>query len=115
MTTDRQQTPAAVARGRGASSRKRKLLDERLRLLLAGAGNAAVELPAISELLAAVISLASGRRRKALLPLGSVPTEFALVRNKISWGPYPLCTGYQGTGVIEAVGAEVEGLAADFR
>lgn len=80
MTTERQQMPAAVARGRGASSRKRKLWDERLRLLLAGAGNAPVELPAISELLAAAISLASGRRRKALLPLGSVPTEFALVR-----------------------------------
>jgi len=41
----------------------------------------------------------------------SIGTEFALIRRKLSWGPYPLCTGYQGTGVIEAVGAEVEGLA----
>ena len=34
----------------------------------------------------------------------SVGTEFALIRNKISWGPYPLCTGYMGTGFIEKVG-----------
>ncbi len=40
----------------------------------------------------------------------SVGTEFALIRKKLSWGPYPLCTGYQGTGVIEAVGASVTGL-----
>ena len=39
----------------------------------------------------------------------SVGTEFALIRNKISWGPYPLCTGYMGTGVIESVGSGVEG------
>ncbi|HEY3282544.1 MAG TPA: zinc-binding alcohol dehydrogenase [Armatimonadota bacterium] len=37
----------------------------------------------------------------------SIGTEFALIRNKISWGPYPLCTGYMGTGVVEGVGAEV--------
>jgi 2-desacetyl-2-hydroxyethyl bacteriochlorophyllide A dehydrogenase len=37
----------------------------------------------------------------------SVGTEFALVRNKISWGPYPLVTGYQGVGQVEAVGARV--------
>jgi len=41
----------------------------------------------------------------------SIGTEFALIRNKISWGPYPLCTGYQGTGVIEAVADGVDGLA----
>lgn len=41
----------------------------------------------------------------------SVGTEFALIRNKISWGPYPLCTGYMGTGVIEFVGAEVDGFS----
>ena len=38
----------------------------------------------------------------------SVGTEFALIRNKISWGPYPLCTGYMGTGVVEAVGSDVD-------
>ena len=36
----------------------------------------------------------------------SIGTEFALVRNKISWGPYPLCTGYQGTGVVEEANGE---------
>lgn len=37
----------------------------------------------------------------------SIGTEFALVRNKISWGPYPICTGYMGTGVVESVGSEI--------
>lgn len=39
----------------------------------------------------------------------SIGTEFALIRAKISWGPYPLCTGYQAVGVVEAVGAGVQG------
>ena len=38
----------------------------------------------------------------------SIGTEFALIRNKLSWGPYPLCTGYQASGVVEAVGAEID-------
>ena len=33
----------------------------------------------------------------------SIGTEFALIRNKLSWGPYPICTGYQGVGVVEQV------------
>ena len=37
----------------------------------------------------------------------SVGTEFALIRNKISWGPFPLCTGYMSTGIVEQVGSEV--------
>ena len=41
----------------------------------------------------------------------SIGTEFALIRNKLSWGPYPLCTGYMGTGVVETVGAEVGSFA----
>lgn len=41
----------------------------------------------------------------------SIGTEFALIRNKISWGPYPLCVGYQGTGVVEGVGDGI----SDFR
>jgi 2-desacetyl-2-hydroxyethyl bacteriochlorophyllide A dehydrogenase len=41
----------------------------------------------------------------------SIGTEFALIRNKISWGPYPLCTGYQATGIVEQVGKDVRGLA----
>jgi 2-desacetyl-2-hydroxyethyl bacteriochlorophyllide A dehydrogenase len=42
----------------------------------------------------------------------SVGTEFALVRNKISWGPYPIVTGYQGVGQIESVGSRVSEFAA---
>ncbi len=38
----------------------------------------------------------------------SIGTEFALIRNKLSWGPYPLCTGYMGTGAVEAVGADID-------
>jgi 2-desacetyl-2-hydroxyethyl bacteriochlorophyllide A dehydrogenase len=38
----------------------------------------------------------------------SIGTEFALIRNKISWGPYPICTGYMATGVVESVGANVD-------
>ena len=45
----------------------------------------------------------------------SIGTEFALIRNKISWGPYPICTGYQGTGTVESVGAAVQGLAVGDR
>jgi 2-desacetyl-2-hydroxyethyl bacteriochlorophyllide A dehydrogenase len=41
----------------------------------------------------------------------SIGTEFALIRNKLSWGPYPLCTGYQGSGVVESVGENVRGIA----
>jgi 2-desacetyl-2-hydroxyethyl bacteriochlorophyllide A dehydrogenase len=39
----------------------------------------------------------------------SIGTEFALIRNKISWGPYPLCTGYMGTGIVEAAGSDTHG------
>ena len=42
----------------------------------------------------------------------SIGTEFALIRGKLSWGPYPLCTGYMGTGIVETVGADVEGFSA---
>lgn len=41
----------------------------------------------------------------------SIGTEFALIRAKISWGPYPLCTGYQAVGIVEQVGDEVAGFA----
>lgn len=39
----------------------------------------------------------------------SIGTEFALIRGRLSWGPYPICTGYQGVGVIERVGENVAG------
>lgn len=45
----------------------------------------------------------------------SIGTEFALVRNKISWGPYPLCTGYMGSGVVEAIGGEIDNFAVGDR
>ena len=38
----------------------------------------------------------------------SIGTEFALIHGKLSWGPFPLCTGYMGTGVVEAVGADID-------
>ena len=38
----------------------------------------------------------------------SIGTEFALIRNKLSWGPYPLCTGYQGVGTVDWVGSDVD-------
>ena len=40
----------------------------------------------------------------------SIGTEFALIRNRISWGPFPICPGYMSSGVIEAVGDTVDGL-----
>lgn len=45
----------------------------------------------------------------------SIGTELALIRNKISWGPYPLCTGYMGTGVVEAVGSAVTAVGVGDR
>jgi len=40
----------------------------------------------------------------------SIGTEFALIRGKLSWGPYPLVTGYMATGVVEAAGCDVDGV-----
>lgn len=37
----------------------------------------------------------------------SIGTEFALIRNKISWGPFPIVTGYMATGIVEQVGSKV--------
>ena len=36
----------------------------------------------------------------------SIGTEFALIRNKLSWGPYPLCTGYMADAIEQAMGTE---------
>lgn len=41
----------------------------------------------------------------------SVGTEFAVIRNKISYGPYPICTGYQAVGYVEDTGAAVRKFA----
>ncbi len=45
----------------------------------------------------------------------SIGTEFALVRGKLNWGPYPICTGYQNTGIVEEVGREVTHLKVGDR
>ncbi len=44
---------------------------------------------------------------RALYSGVSIGTEFALIRNKISGREYPLCTGYQGVGVVEHAGENV--------
>ncbi len=41
----------------------------------------------------------------------SIGTELALAKNKISWGPYPLCLGYQAVGIVEQLGESVSDLA----
>ena len=45
---------------------------------------------------------------RALYSGVSIGTEFALIRNKISGQQYPLCTGYQGVGVVEHVGDNID-------
>ncbi|MEZ4683201.1 MAG: hypothetical protein R2932_54235 [Caldilineaceae bacterium] len=40
----------------------------------------------------------------------SVGTEFSVIRGKLDWGPFPVCTGYQAVGVVEAVGPRSPGL-----
>ena len=45
----------------------------------------------------------------------SIGTEMSLIRGRLSWGPYPICTGYMGVGVIEQVGSAVEDLAVGER
>ena len=37
----------------------------------------------------------------------SIGTEFALIRGKLSWEPFPLCTGYMATGIVEYAGKDV--------
>ena len=37
----------------------------------------------------------------------SVGTEFAVIRGKLDWGPFPVCTGYQAVGVVEEIGPAV--------
>lgn len=38
----------------------------------------------------------------------SVGTEFAVIRHKLDWGPFPVCTGYQAVGIVEEAGPEVQ-------
>ena len=45
----------------------------------------------------------------------SIGTEFAVIKGKLNWGPYPLVTGYQGVGnpmkFHQSVGGALGGLA----
>ena len=41
----------------------------------------------------------------------SVGTEFAVIRGKLDWGPFPVCTGYQAVGVVEQTGNSVQRFA----
>lgn len=50
---------------------------------------------------------------KTLLSGVSIGTEMSLVHSRISWGPFPLVTGYQGVGVVEEIGSEVDGFSVD--
>jgi PQQ-like domain len=65
--------PAEVA----ASERPRR---ERVAKSLVGAGASGTELPPLTDLLAVLVALAEGTRRKAILPLSSSTGEFAFVR-----------------------------------
>jgi outer membrane protein assembly factor BamB len=51
-----------------------------LRALLYGPASATHELPPLTDLLGALLALADGQRRKALLPLSGLPAELAIVR-----------------------------------
>ncbi len=41
----------------------------------------------------------------------SIGTEFAVLTGKLDWGSFPIVTGYQATGVVESVGADVAGFS----
>lgn len=43
----------------------------------------------------------------------SVGTERNLLHGEVSWGPFPICTGYQAVGVVERAGAETAFEAGD--
>ena len=68
-----------------------------LRALLVAPGREHLELPSLADLTAAATALARGQRRKALLPLASAPTEWALVRR----GPKVLVSAYDTLGAPE--------------
>ncbi|NLX04521.1 MAG: zinc-binding alcohol dehydrogenase [Phycisphaerae bacterium] len=45
----------------------------------------------------------------------SIGTELLLVRSQVSWGPFPIITGYQGVGIVEQVGSAVKDFAVGDR
>lgn len=42
-------------------------------------------------------------------------TERNLIRGDVSWGPFPLCTGYQAVGIVDTVGRDVTAFAPGDR
>jgi outer membrane protein assembly factor BamB len=60
--------------------------------LLLGEGSASLELPPLFDLVATVLALAEGQRRKAILPLAASTGEFAMVRR----GEHALVSYYDG-------------------
>ncbi len=72
LTTASSKSPALT----GASSRRRS----ELHALLLGPGSESVELPSLTDLVATVLALSEGKRRKVILPLASSTGEFAFVR-----------------------------------
>jgi outer membrane protein assembly factor BamB len=78
----------------------------RLRELLFGDDSSLRELPALADLIAAVLALASGTRHKVILPLSEAPAEFTLVRR----GPRILvdCYGTESTPEIFVREREIE-------
>jgi outer membrane protein assembly factor BamB len=78
MIKDTSQLPSGF-RAR-ATTRKERPIDGNLRSLLIGPNGYRHELPALSELISAAISLANGTRHKIILPLSETAAEFALVR-----------------------------------
>ena len=74
--------------------------DPRGALVLALLGSSTpAELPPLADLVAAVADLAEGARSKVILPLGSRPAEYALVRR----GDHALVSHYETGGVPEVV------------
>jgi len=45
----------------------------------------------------------------------SIGTEFAVLKGKLDWGPFPLVTGYQGVGIVEQAGSSVTEFSVDDR
>ncbi len=76
---DRTHQSVAALRHEPEPSRPSAPIDA-LRRLLTGSVSAPPELPALPDLVAGVIALATGTRSKVILPLGSVAAEYALVR-----------------------------------
>jgi hypothetical protein len=96
MTPHHRTNSLAVAGSVGDQSpeplaRERPRLDELVKRLV-GAGTVGTELPPLTDLLAVLLALAEGTRRKAILPLASSTGEFALVRR----GEQVLVSYYDG-------------------